>query len=690
MIQPTIFGKFILLERVSIGGMAEIFRAKLLNNPEFERFFAVKRILPHLAKDDGFVKMFIDEAKVAVDLEHPNVCQIYELGRLGELHYIAMEYIAGRDVEAIQGYYRKQKKIMSVSQACFIVAQGAQGLDYAHKLLLSLNFVHRDVSPQNLLVTYDGVVKLIDFGVAKANSSRKSAKSDSGVVKGKFSYMSPEQAMGLDIDRRSDIFSLGVIFWELLTGRRLFVAENEFAIMDMITECKIEKPSKYNRLIPEKVEQICMKALEKNVNKRYQWASEMVDDLYAFINACKIPFTQWHLQNWMCTAFKEAFEGEWAKVPIFKSLNTEADVERYNKEHAHEFEVGNTTTGAEAGSNSGLSKGISSVSGSKSIPNVKPISLDEKLINVKSTSEEDDNVELEPEGISPTVSDPSVLKFKRAERKAKTRKGLMVIIVAICVCFIASPILILQDVFELPMPEIKSPTSVELRLDVVPESSDVSVKLYPASKGETPLETQTGNSVTFTGLKPDGYILHVDMDGYESEEFSVKFAENGIYSTRLELGRPIPQRVEYEVVVTPEDANLYANGEKVSRVGSAYRIEGIDGENYRLEVRRSGYEPVVKTGVFDDDTENVKIALNKSVDVGFRLSSEPQKSQVYFIVDGKAVKQGDTPLSIDRIDNTTPLQIEVRHNGYETWTRTIDFSKDDQNMIRLFANLETN
>ena len=169
--------------------MAEVYRAKLLNAPGFERFFAIKRILPHLAADTDFVTMFINEAKVAVELEHPNVCQIYELGRLGQSHYIAMEFIAGRDVLAIQSHYRRQRKIMSVSQACFIIAQAAQGLDYAHKAVDStgnpLGLVHRDVSPQNLIVAYDGVVKLIDFGVSKA--SRRASNSQSGVVKGKFS-----------------------------------------------------------------------------------------------------------------------------------------------------------------------------------------------------------------------------------------------------------------------------------------------------------------------------------------------------------------------------------------------------------------------------------------------------------------------------------------------------------------------
>ena len=342
MIQPQIFGKFILLERVSIGGMAEVYRAKLLDKPEFERFFAIKRILPHLAADKEFVTMFINEAKVAVELEHPNVCQIYELGRLGQSHYIAMEYIAGQDVQAIQNYYRQQKKIMSVGQACFIIAQAAQGLDYAHRAVDSngqpLGLIHRDVSPQNLLVTYDGVVKLIDFGVSKA--SRKASHSKSGVIKGKFSYLSPEQAREADIDHRSDIFALGVIFWELLTGRRLFQAENELALIEMIGNCQIDPPSKYNHTIPDVVEKICMKALEKDVNKRYSWASEMVIDLLDYINSTKTPFTQWHLQNWMCDTFRSSFESEWTKIPIFNNLNTAADIEKYLKTHADEIAKG--------------------------------------------------------------------------------------------------------------------------------------------------------------------------------------------------------------------------------------------------------------------------------------------------------------------------------------------------------------
>ena len=333
MIRPIVFGKFCLLERISVGGMAEVYRAKLLNAPHFNRFLAIKRILPNLAADREFISMFIDEAKITVELNHPNICQIYELGRLEDSHYIAMEYIPGRDLLAMQNRYRRQKKIMSVSQASFITAQVGQGLDYAHRATDAqgrpLRVIHRDVSPQNALVSYEGLIKLIDFGVAKAAS--KNSKTQAGVLKGKFGYMSPEQVDGNGVvDHRSDIFALGTVFWELLTGRRLFHGDSEFATLELVRECKVTPPSKLNRLVPTEVEAIVMKALDPNPNLRYQWAGEMVRDLWAFLNSCNPPYTQWHLQNWMCTNFAEDLEKEWEKLPVFQQINTLDDVRSYN------------------------------------------------------------------------------------------------------------------------------------------------------------------------------------------------------------------------------------------------------------------------------------------------------------------------------------------------------------------------
>ena len=756
MIQPIIFGKFILLERVSVGGMAEVYRAKLLNAPDFERFFAIKRILPHLAADKDFVTMFINEAKVAVELEHPNVCQIYELGRLGQSHYIAMEYIAGRDVQAIQSYYRKHKKIMSISQACFIIAQAAQGLDYAHRAVDAsgqpLGLVHRDVSPQNLLVTYDGVVKLIDFGVSKA--ARKTTHSKSGVLKGKFSYMSPEQAVDGPIDHRSDIFALGVVFWELLTGRRLFQSESEFAILEMISECKIEKPSKYNRMIPEAVERICMKALEKDVSKRYAWASEMVIDLLEFINSCKTPFTQWHLQTWMCKAFEAEFQGEWEKIPIFKQLNTPEDVEKYNIEHAEEYrslqniqalsgdsDDKNTeseqsqaaqsissnisaasesdassaasTEGAAESEDSSSSQNTksasisdpvkSAASISKPLPNVKSVNLNigsnvssekdtsgQKLSISSSSlnSENDDDLELEPEGIAPSVSDPQILKFKREEKKARTRKGLIAFIIVICTAFIACPILLTLNIIKAPMPAVILPTSASLYYTLAPDSPEAKVTLYATPKDDNaPIKTVTGNT-PFTDLPAGNYTITVDMPGYEQESFLLTL-ENGKFETRFDMTHPLPLKTRYTVNVTPEDARLYVNGVLVSGQGSQRTIDSTVGEAYTIRAIKLGYEPKTLSGNVEENMA-LNLELSQSGDVSMQIASDPPHSSVIIYADDKVAMRGETPMTIPKVDISAPMTIEIQHPGLPVWKKEIDFSTIETSDIRFFADLKHN
>lgn len=740
MIQPKIFGKFILLERVSVGGMAEVYRAKLLNAPEFERFFAIKRILPNLAADKEFVTMFINEAKVAVDLEHPNVCQIYELGRLGESHYIAMEYIPGRDVTAIQNYYRKQKKIMSVSQACFIMAQAAQGLDYAHRAVDAngqpLGLVHRDVSPQNLIVTYDGVVKLIDFGVSKA--SRKTAHTRNGVIKGKFSYMSPEQAMDAPVDHRSDIFALGVLFWELLTGRRLFQSECEFAILEMIMECKIDKPSKYNRMVPDAVDKICMKALEKDVSRRYAWASEMVVDLLDFINSCKTPFTQWHLQNWMCSTFSKELEAEWEKLPIFKALNTQEDVNRYNAEHAEEYSRSGQSAASEAEPSDAEAEALSEsdkaeaekanekfqsklakpVGGalpslppipgrgvkspgslSKSLPNVKAVNINESgedskvsgaRLSISASSlnnEDDDDVELEPEGVAPTVSDPQILMMKRAEKKARTRKGLVAVIMVICVMIISIPVLILAGKIKMREIPVDLPTSASLTLDIVPESGEAHTAIYHFPKNDEPeVASKDGQTVYFDGLDAGDYIIDVTMPGYEAESFLLKL-ENGKSESRLEMTRQLPQKTEYEVNVDPEDAHIFVNGVYVPGEGAVRHIEGIVGAPYSVRAFKLGFEPQTMSGNIENDM-SLDFELVLGSPVTMVVQSEPPKSSVYVTSNGKVIKRGETPLVLENVDITSPLDVEVKRYGYQSWTRTVDFNSLESDDIRFFADLK--
>ena len=733
VIQPKIFGKFILLERVSVGGMAEVYRAKLLDAPDFERFFAIKRILPHLAADEDFVSMFINEAKLAVELEHPNVCQIYELGRLGDSHYIAMEYIAGRDVKAIQEYYRKKKKIMSVSQACFIIAQAAQGLDYAHRAVdkdgQPMGIVHRDVSPQNLLVTYDGVVKLIDFGVSKA--SRKTSHSMDGVLKGKYSYMSPEQATNQEIDHRSDIFALGVIFWELLTGRRLFQAEAEIAILEMIAECDITPPSKYNKLIPEAVEKICMKALSKDLSKRYKFASEMVVDLIEFISSCKTPFTQWHLQTWMCKAFAKEFEEEWEKIPIFKQLNTVEDVDKYNREHASSYanesgvrpkavdsaalseaSIDELENGTAPLTEDDLAKVSSSKlkpapevirieapEGGKAIPIVKPRTVKNKDsegsgprldISANSLQSDEEDVELVPEGVAPTVSDPNYIRMKRIERRARTRTGLAVFIIILCICLMASPLLFLFDLIELPKPEIKLPTSAEITFTIAPtseKSAETEIFLYrfPRNVTDKPAQTGHGASYTFKDLQAGSYSVDVIMPGYERETFNIDL-ENGKSQARLELLRPKPVLTKYTVEITPEDALLFVDGKLVQGSGSTRIIEGTVGNNYTIRAYKPGYQPKLLAGTIEADMK-LDMALEPGSPVTLFVSSSPEHCNIIVTNKDNQIAKGETPFTVEINPQLENIQVEVSHADYNKWTQTVSIKDLEDPNIKLFADL---
>ena len=231
MRQPIKFGNYLLLERIAVGGMAEVFVAKAFGVEGFERLLAIKKIVPTMGEDAEFIHMFVDEARIAVQLSHANIVQVLELGKHDENLYIAMEYISGRDLRQLIERFRKREQSVPVPQACLIVAEVCEALDYAHRKRDAqgrpLGIVHRDVSPQNVLVSFEGEVKLIDFGIAKAESRLQ--KTQSGILKGKFSYMSPEQVKGQPIDGRSDVFACGILLWELVCGENRIRRRREVA-----------------------------------------------------------------------------------------------------------------------------------------------------------------------------------------------------------------------------------------------------------------------------------------------------------------------------------------------------------------------------------------------------------------------------------------------------------------------------
>ncbi|MFH1602671.1 MAG: serine/threonine-protein kinase, partial [Pseudomonadota bacterium] len=241
MARPIYFGKYKLLGRIAQGGMAEIILARQKGLSGFEKFATVKRILPQYSKDEEFVRMFIDEAKIAAQLSHANIVHIYDLGKEGDYYFIAMEYIAGQDLWSILRSARRRNKPFKIPYTLDVITQVCKGLFHAHNFVdaqgQKLSVVHRDISPNNILATYDGQVKIVDFGIAKA--AGRIVETKSGIIKGKFAYLSPEAALGEQIDHRHDIFATGICLWEAVCGRRLFDAEDDLVTLKRVQQCKI-------------------------------------------------------------------------------------------------------------------------------------------------------------------------------------------------------------------------------------------------------------------------------------------------------------------------------------------------------------------------------------------------------------------------------------------------------------------
>ncbi len=296
-----------------MGGMAEVYRAKASGAGGFEKQLAIKRILPNYSQNEEFRRMFEYEARLSSMLTHSNIVQIYDFVKSSDTYLLAMEYVDGKN---LRQFINKMKKIgfaLPIEFGVYIVAEVCKGLEYAHKKRddltnRPLNIIHRDMSPQNVMLSYEGSVKIVDFGIAKAKDRVDETRS--GVIKGKFGYMSPEQANGESVDHRTDIFSTTIILYELLTSKRLFAAENDMATLKLIQECLISPPSRINPKVPPELEKIVMKGLTKDLGLRYQSAGDMHRHLQEFLNKHYGSFTQKDLADAMLRVFKEEITSE--------------------------------------------------------------------------------------------------------------------------------------------------------------------------------------------------------------------------------------------------------------------------------------------------------------------------------------------------------------------------------------------
>jgi len=315
--QPLqILGHYTLLERVSVGGMAEVFRARDERERPPTRFLALKRVLPGLAEDAAFLDMFVEEARLAVQLHHANICDIFELGQQGDLLYLVMEFIAGRDLLQLQRHLVGQGRVMSGAQAIHIILELLDALDYAHRKVddagRPLHLVHRDISPQNVMVSFGGEVKLLDFGIARAGTGARRTRA--GVLKGKFAYLSPEQAAGGAADQRSDLFAVGILLHEMLTGSRLFHAPSEFETLERVRSLQPASVCLSQPHLPPALDAILARALAKAPDERFASAGEFAFELRALLAGQPAQYGRADLRAFLQREFPGEFASERDKL----------------------------------------------------------------------------------------------------------------------------------------------------------------------------------------------------------------------------------------------------------------------------------------------------------------------------------------------------------------------------------------
>ena len=279
--------RYTITERVDHGGMAEVFRGVAESMEGFKKAVAIKRILPNLTKNQKFVSMFLDEARLSLFLQHANIVQVFDISKTPDnAYFLVMEYVDGCNLKALIERQKQKGKRIEIAHTIYLMMECCKALNYAHALEHPetgepLGIVHRDISPPNILLSKNGEVKLVDFGLAKASTALEST--DPGVVKGKFSYLSPEAASGNSVDHRADVFAVGIILWEMFTGRRLFYGETDYQTVELVRQAKIPSIAALNPEIEPELENVVRKALARDVNERYSNAADLQDALAQYL-----------------------------------------------------------------------------------------------------------------------------------------------------------------------------------------------------------------------------------------------------------------------------------------------------------------------------------------------------------------------------------------------------------------------
>lgn len=623
---PIRFDEYYLVERIAVGGMAEVFKGITYSDEGFERLMAVKRVLPHIAEDQDFIEMFIDEAKLVSQLQHPNIPQVYHLGKCDDQFFISMEFISGQDLRSIFDRGQATNIKLDLGICAHIIMEICEALDYAHRKTNiqqePLHLIHRDVSPQNIIVSYDGTIKLIDFGIAKV--AGKINQTQAGILKGKFSYMSPEQARGYTIDARSDLFGLGAVLYELVTLERCFLGQTDFSTIERVRNSEYRLPRKIRREIPAQLEKIVRKALSKDPDHRFQSAADFQEALSVFVRTHQLQRSREQVCAYMSSIFNGEIRNEIQRMNEFRAYATEHipqaqrhhDSRRFNQSH-DQFMIEQSRPRF-------------------ALENELKLSLDPHSAIAASTHQKDQY----------KVTAPQLERVKEHPNRYPSRKRLILIIL----------LAILTGSLIAAVSWIQQPL--------------VSGVIFEDSQGLNPKYTLVGDHDTFRGVAPD--LVEIDKAGSYQLEISLPNEEMITQTLDVQSGQILKissfgeTRMKMSLLTlssSPSKAQVILRGKVIGETPLKLQMGG---EKANILIRSSGYQE-----------QKLSLTTKRGQNYGYHVNLVPRsvETSLYTSIEGAKIAsetsegsnrwrvQGINQIKLN-LENSSAHRLRISADGY--------------------------
>jgi serine/threonine protein kinase len=667
--EPKPFGKYFLTDRIAVGGMAEIYKAKTFGVDGFEKVLAIKKILSHCSADIEFITMLTDEAKLVVNLSHANIVQVYDLGRVGDDYFISMEFIDGINLRDLVEKSRELHEPIPIDIAIYIISEVCRGLDYAHSKKGTdgepLEIIHRDVSPQNILVSYDGGVKLVDFGIAKA--ARNLSQTHAGILKGKVNYMAPEQAFGKPMDKRTDVFSLGNVFYELITCKRLFFGESQMEILKKIRNQKITETT-FEDDVPETIKPLLAKALSYSPKKRFDSAADFQIDLTKVLYSNYNDFNPRKLIELLNRWFsdRKLEDGDLDDVDADKETiivsSVKNDLEQINIVHRDEKIESQLTHQVDVHAET-----------IKPDDSVSPDDFEEK----EKLSEEVEKTE-KSEVTMREDSLEEMLVRQREVQKVMSYKRATLSIIFISCCLLAIGYFLLKKDGVNYIKGLFQPNGVGQQTQVVVQDKTV-LKVFTQPPGaKIWLNNSLLDFVAPAEIRDldigKTYELKFTLPGFQDVKRTVHIKTKDMANLQVSFVQS-NEKIVYSTLIhsTPSEAQIYIDGENTG-FKTPYNLTKFEKDKiYKILLKREGFQDYVTT-LKNDSSENQSrnIVLLPVPQADLNVTSDPVGATIY--VNGKTTKF-KTPHVFKKLPIPQTITILLKKETYQDMTQTLNLKE---------------